>query len=144
MLKSTLAAAAVLAAGAIYLNGGTEDIALDKDIAVTAAWTGPKTASSEVEGTIASTKRWTLVNRLTDATCRFTVIDDGARFEPNCSSTLADSWRVRGWQAEERAVTLADAAGETVVRFEWNPETGLSSVTGEWGAFALMPAVQSR
>ena len=84
---------------------------------------------------------WILVNRLTDERCRFERSGRKMRLAAACRAAMSTAPRVRRWRVNPNGVTMADRSGAPVMRFEWNEETGLSSVTGQYGALALLPIV---
>lgn len=92
---------------------------------------------------IRSAERLVLANRLLDARC--VLRRDGAVVETvgACTETFAASHEIAGWQDDGRGIALLDAAGETLVSFSWNEETGLSSTSSaampEAGALTLVP-----
>ena len=141
--------AAALVAGGAWSVTRTSEAATAHGSAnapVEAAWgasmdVAEPTPRAEMLNALRHGTDWILVNRLTDERCRFERSGRKTKLSADCRAAMSTAPRVRRWRVNPQGVTLADQSGAPVMRFEWNEETGLSSVTGQYGALALLPVV---
>ena len=145
----TAATLALLAGGFNAMRTGGEAQASVTATASPAAWALDGTQMAEppardaVLTALAEETSWMLVNRLTDASCRFTRRGPNVWLNEGCTDAMKAAHRVRAWRVDAgedgTRVTMVDELGSQVMEFAWDDETGLTNTTGQWRALALLP-----